>query len=510
MARIGFKEKLLRIGLGLFLFAGIVSIVNIMVLPFGRANYHYSWILMMIGFAASVGVFRYAGKKIQLLEEQQAEKAFKVAGALYIVLFVIASLFAGYWMEYTPSGDNFMLYQASQKLARDGAFDIGSDFILYFCRFSNQWGFLLILTGIYRILFALGIENTFYPLVIIQMLLYVLMLCSLFRICQRLSGKKGALMTIVMLCRSCPMFLASTVFYTDTFSVPFIIFTLDFALKTLSEETTKKKLWYACLCGIMALIGAQIKMTVFIVLIAAAIIWILQMNKTREAAVCIFISFVLSVGGTAIVHNYVLDRYLDHAIYKQENTPIIHWVMMSIPDANNPYGGYSSDYAVTWTMMDEGATHKEVMDSIYSRMKDKIYYLRYPNRLLLALFRKNSAIVADGTFGMTEMLDDRPVRRNFVSEIVLEDGKYNAIYSAVVTGIWLSQLFLACINAFWEFKERQYRKAMLEIAALGVLIFLMLWEARSRYIFGFVPVFLMIAALPLCLRRRQNNRENVN
>ena len=53
---------------------------------------------------------------------------------------------------------------------------------------------------------------------------------------------------------------------------------------------------------------------------------------------------------------------------------------MSIPSGNNPYGGVSGDYAITWGMMEEGATHEEVMASIYSRMKDKIYTLRYPNR----------------------------------------------------------------------------------------------------------------------------------
>ncbi|MBR1707650.1 MAG: hypothetical protein IJ719_02325 [Clostridia bacterium] len=505
MERVQGRERLIRIGLWLFLFASVVSTINMMILPFGRANYHYSWILMILSFVVSMEMIGYADSRMEVLDEQQMKKASRIAGILYVVIFAIISLLAGYWMEYTPSGDNFMLYQASQKLARDGAFDIGSDFILYFCRFSNQWGFLLILTGIYRVLFALGIENTFYPLAVIQMFLYVLMFGSMFGISRRFDGNRGVLRVVVMLALCIPMLLASTVLYTDTFSMPFIIFSLEFALKTLSADTGRKRIMFALLCGSMVFIGAQIKMTVFIVLIAASILWLLQMPDSKQAFLCVLLSLALSAGGTVIVHNYVLDRYLDRSIYNQENTPIIHWVMMSIPDADNPYGGFSMDYALTWKMMDEGASHKEVMDSIYSRMKDKIYSLRYPNRLLLALFRKNSAIVADGTFGMTEMLDDRPIRRNIVSEIVLEDGRYNAIYSAIATGIWLSQMFLVCAQVFLELIARRYEKAMLEIAALGVLIFLMLWEARSRYIFGFVPVFLMIAALPGATIRMQSD-----
>ena len=35
---------------------------------------------------------------------------------------------------------------------------------------------------------------------------------------------------------------------------------------------------------------------------------------------------------------------------------------------------------------------------------------------------------------------------------------------------------------------------MLYVAFFGATLFLMLWEARSRYLFGFVPVLLLLAA----------------
>ena len=146
-------------------------------------------------------------------------------------------------------------------------------------------------------------------------------------------------------------------------------------------------------------------------------------------------------------------------------------------------------------MMDEGASQSEVMASILSRMKDKIYTLRYPNRLALAILRKNSAALTDGTFGMTEMLDDRPVRWNLCSEIVLESGKYYRIYGAITTGIWMAQLLLSGMCAWKELRTRRADYTVLYVACLGIILFLMIWEARSRYLFGFVPVLLMIPAL---------------
>ena len=119
--------------------------------------------------------------------------------------------------------------------------------------------------------------------------------------------------------------------------------------------------------------------------------------------------------------------------------------MMSIPSGNNPYGGFSGDYAITWGMMEEGATHEEVMASIYSRMKDKIYTLRYPNRLISAALHKDSSFMGDGTYGMTEMLDDGPVRENVVSSFVLEGRSRYRLHMTLCTGVWLAQLTLALL-----------------------------------------------------------------
>ncbi len=45
-----------------------------------------------------------------------------------------------------------MLYNGSQMLAADGNFDHYTDFYLYLSRYSNQWGFMLMLTGFYKLL----------------------------------------------------------------------------------------------------------------------------------------------------------------------------------------------------------------------------------------------------------------------------------------------------------------------------------------------------------------------
>lgn len=479
----------------LFILAVGLCVLNGMVFPFSHELYRYPRLIIWLSCAGILLAWKTGADHIIRLDEQILQQKADRLEMLYVCTMFVVHLLLGYWMEYTPSGDNYMLYQASQTLARDGKFETGSDFLLYFGRYSNQWGFLLILTIFYRLLFAVGIQNTFYPVVVLQTVLYVFAFRSMFRIVTRFSGNRGRLLLIGMLLSCLPLCLAASVLYTDTFSMPFIIFTLEWALRVGNARGTKERYTCAAMCGLMAFLGGQIKMTVLIMLIAAGIYWIYAL-PLRKMAVSVAIATMVVGIGIGTVHGIMLSFILDRQIYHQEHTPVIHWIMMSIPSADNPYGGYySRDYAITWGMMDEGASQSEVMASILSRMKDKIYTLRYPNRLALAILRKNSAALTDGTFGMTEMLDDRPVRWNLCSEIVLESGKYYRIYGAITTGIWMAQLLLSGMCAWKELRTRRADYTVLYVACLGIILFLMIWEARSRYLFGFVPVLLMIPAL---------------
>ena len=95
---------------------------------------------------------------------------------------------------------------------------------------------------------------------------------------------------------------------------------------------------------------------------------------------------------------------------------------------------------------------------------------------------------------MTEMLDDNPVRPNAVSQIVLGEGRYYALYQGIASGVFFAQLLLAIAACVRDIRRWDLRMALGYVAAFGMMLFLMLWEARARYFFGFVPVFLLLAS----------------
>lgn len=183
------RPALLRTGMGCFAFTAGISLFNVLFLPYARANYGYSAAVTLGVYAAALCALRGAGRSIGRMEKDRAEKAARVLAPVFLAALFVVHIVMGYWMEYTPSGDNFMLYNGSQMLARDGNFDAYPDFGLYLSRFSNQWGFLLMLTALFRLLGALGVTHFFFPLVVLQAAWYVLGMRSALRIARKLEAR---------------------------------------------------------------------------------------------------------------------------------------------------------------------------------------------------------------------------------------------------------------------------------------------------------------------------------
>lgn len=286
--------------------------------------------------------------------------------------------------------------------------------------------------------------------------------------------------------------------------MPFVPITLNFAFDVVREKNRKKQIALAAACGLAAVIGSMIKMTVMIALIAAVICW-LCLLKPRDALVYGSLCIAIFAMGNGIVRQTMFRAPISAEMYDRHNTPLIHWVEMSIPSGGNEYGGYSSyDYAITWGMMEDGASRQEVMDSIYSRMKDKIYTLRYPDRLILAALRKNVAAFGDGTFGMSEMLDDNPVRENWISGYVLEGRDGFPAYQGITSGIYYAYFLLAVLGCIRDIRKHDLSMAMGYIAVFGMMLFLMLWEARTRYFFGFLPIILLLSSVYTAKRNEES------
>lgn len=94
------------------------------------------------------------------------------------------------------------------------------------------------------------------------------------------------------------------------------------------------------------------------------------------------------------------------------------------------------------------------------------------------------------------MIDDNPLRRNGLHEFALDGGRYFDYYKILAQGHHIL-LFLLIIAGLWFDALTRNKQAATIFAArtavLGIYLFLLLWEANSRYIINFIPLFVVCA-----------------
>lgn len=74
----------------------------------------------------------------------------------------------------------------------------------------------------------------------------------------------------------------------------------------------------------------------------------------------------------------------------------------------------------------------------------------------------------------------------------MKNGKYNVIYTQFVQCLWIGILVF---NMF-SYKDSKFIKvAIIILGILGLYIFETIFEARSRYIFVYVPLYILIGVM---------------
>ena len=99
----------------------------------------------------------------------------------------------------------------------------------------------------------------------------------------------------------------------------------------------------------------------------------------------------------------------------------------------------------------------------------------------------------DGTYFISRSINE-PVKRCFWHEFVLPDGKfYFGFYSYSCMFLWFIILMMALSGFGAMLKRETDFMTFVRIGVLGLFIFLLIWEGRSRYLFNFSPLFILTA-----------------
>lgn len=482
------QTRLLLTGMALMIPCFVFTILNICLAPFGLydRNRLALCLLTPICTVALLLLMRAANRPFFVRHERGM-----LAG--FMLFYLVVQMAMASALRFTPITDLEQCYTAAQLLTDTGTYGNIERPFIYFTRYPHNLGLVYLLSGIFRLFGALGMTDRFMQAVFVCSLLFTLGLFCAARICRRLCGVQGQT-RLLLLCATClPLLYCTTELYTDAFSLAFPAIILYCYLRARDAKSGKELALFTLLFALAGFIGAQIRFTSVIMSIACLIAALLTAPLRRTALWGAALGLVFVVGSAGI--NAANARHLGAENIEKYRMPTLHYIAMGLPiQVDEGYGQYGDGgWLVFTTSFDDTKTRDA---ALFEEVKDRIYYLRYPNRLLHMLSRKNLSTFGDGTFRLNGIIEgDEHEADNLVKQFIFAQGDYYRAYYHLCTALFLAHLALACIACVQAIRRRSVRGAPVFIALLGAFLILCMWETNARYFFQFELLLLIAGAL---------------
>lgn len=411
----------------------------------------------------------------------------------FALFYLVVQLVMATQLRFIPVTDAEQCFTAAELLTDTGTYGNVERPFIYFTRYPHNLGLVYLLSFVFRIGNALGLADRFMQAVVACSVLFTLGLLSAARLCRRLCGVRGQTRLLLLLLTCLPLLYCTSELYTDAFSLAFPTMIVYAFVRTRGAGTRGARALWAVLFALSAFIGAQIRFTSVIAAIACLIAALFESRVRLTAWLAAPLALVFVAGSAAV--NAENARHLGAENIEKYTLPKLHYIAMGLPvQSDEGYGQYGyGGWLVFSTSFDDP---QERDAALLREVIDRIYYLRYPSRLLNMMSRKNLSTFGDGTFRLNEIIEgDVRDADNLVKQFVFAPGKYYPLYYHLCTAMFLAQMLLACLACAQAIKRRQTHAAALFVALLGIFLFLCMWETRARYFFQFELVLLCAGAM---------------
>lgn len=376
--------------------------------------------------------------------------------------------------------DYFVMFANAESLAKGNGFT-DTDYLKIF---TNNIKPTLFLSVIFKTGYLFHIKENFFALGVSVIQLLVTMISIRELTCDKENGK-WTLFSLLLAATCLPIYAFSGVFYTDTFSFGLGIIALACIKKSLKSKTVLRIILLA-LAGFLTVYGMQWKITSIFPLIAAMIVFLA--GKTREnikenaisimiiLGVCILTLFSFKIWG----NSYGISS-------KGTENPLISWIAIGMRENGS------------WLENSEYITEVNAMASTQEKTEHTVQYIKENWRdafTINHIVRKAQYNFAGGMF-RTQIYLYPWDTGTLIWAMMNPWGKYHWRASQFtfcwiisVYGMFLLGSVLSLYNLI-RGKKLPTVKMIADISMLGIIIFLMIWEANSRQLYNQVPVMIV-------------------
>lgn len=359
-----------------------------------------------------------------------------------------------------------------------------------------------------------NLYNVFYVASVFNIILLDIAALFTFLTVQRILERKSSYLSLIFIL----VFILFTPYinipYTDTITMmfPILIFYLYICIK---QSTNKKKYLLAFLLGIVSIMGFYIKPTTIIVIIAITIKELLNINKKNIPknilVVCIIIIGMLT---GKMIYEHQKSKYFSSSISEEmlsENEmPFTHFLMMgmqqnkieNIPENGGKntflYGAYNEE-DVQNTKKVIGIENKKSYN--FRIIKERLHNFGFWGYIKF-LFNKSNWILSDGTFyygceGTTipnSYGNQSNAGKNLQKFVTYNTKQFKNITANIMQTLWIL-LILGLVFSYNKKEDKYINVAKLSI--IGIVLFILLFEGRSRYLVNYIPLFIVVGTYGL-------------
>lgn len=385
----------------------------------------------------------------------------------------------------------------SEVVAGGSGFLVGDFFIDYFSRFPNNMFLLGILSMIKSIGMKCGLMDVYMPTVIISIIcMNVSAILGILSARKLLADRDITVLVYVLMQILVGWNAWEFIPYTDVFSVLFASLVLYLYL-TREAATSSCYRWF--LIGLFAMLGYYMKPSSCIVFIAILIYEMIGFTRSKgKMAIRILITFVCAAILTGAIQMSI-RQYIGIPTDSDKAFNMLYFVMLGLGEnATGAYDEAELQYAMSFD------TPKERQDGIRSRIVDNLKQ-KGVKGLLVFEVKKLLLNYDDGSFFWGREGDffleneDRTLQPDAVS-CLLKKYYYmenNTWLPVIMQTVWVVVLCLTVIAAVLLLKQKPDEKWILCLSIIGITLFTLLFEGRSRYLLTYVPYYVILAGVGL-------------
>ena len=491
------EKKFLRITE--FIFFGIVAIVMLInVLLDNRVYYLYknncpvpNFVFVLI-FAAALLVFEmFFGKKKPLSKPAPADKKVLIPIFIASALILIFQIVYVYNIYFLTGWDCMEIVKGAKNIQFGG--QIGDAH--YFSLYPNN----VFLTGVFA--FIMKTLESGYPSLMVIGTIVVNISGIIFADTVRMVTKRrgfvyGFFVLYVILTGLSPWI---SIPYSDTYSIVFPIFAIWLFLK--KDEKNAPCMWF--LITLTCFVGYFIKPTVLLTLMVLALFEIvhflagLKGTKNRLKTVARFAVPVAAAAMVALLLRFGVEKATGFAPGKTRSVTPIHYFMMGLNKEST--GGYNqADVNLSFSYADVKERNREDLKEAFKRIKEMM-----PFKIVGFTAQKSLNNFNDGTFAWGHEGDfywGYFVKENAFAKtarsFVYHTGEHFGAFVSFAQLFWMTTLCL-CMLIVIKPREADFKKNAIMMTMLAIMAFLMVFEARARYLYLYSPVIYLTAAIGL-------------